>query len=77
MFESTNTNNKSFDETRILFLNNKRKNKKDIKAKKKHNKYDNDNLKRKCKQIVLENVIIFINNKIFEVYGGNIGKGFV
>ena len=77
MFESTNTNNKSFDETRILFLHNKRKNKNGFKAKQKHNKYDNDNLKRKCKQIILENVIIFINNKIFEVYGGNIGKGFV
>ena len=51
---------------------------------KKRNNYDptkkscklrNDNLKRKCKHLVIENVLQFINNKIFEVYKGNIGDG--
>ena len=70
-----NTNFKIYDETRIQFLNNKNKN--NNKEKKKHDKFDNDNLKRKCKKIVIENIIKFINNKIFEVYKGNIGKGFI
>ena len=38
-------------------------------------KLRNDNLKRKCKHLVIENVLKFINNKIYEVYEGNIGDG--
>ena len=46
-----------------------------IKSEKKHTKFSSDNLKRVCKHLVIENVMKFINKKIFEVYEGNIGKG--
>ena len=39
-----------------------------------HNKFSDDNLRRKCKHIVLENTMNFINDKIVDFYG-NIGKG--
>ena len=42
---------------------------------KKHTKFSYDNLKRKCKHLVIENVMDFINNKIYEAYDGNIGFG--
>ena len=45
------------------------------KSSKKHTKYYCDNLKRECKHLVIENVMKFINNKIYEVYEGNIGNG--
>ena len=45
------------------------------KSSKKHTKYSYDNLKRECKHLVIENVMKFINNKIYEVYEGNIGNG--
>ena len=60
------------------FLGNKRKeDSKEIKKKQKksHNKYAYDNLKRKCKHLVIESAIDFINKKIFEEYNGDIGKG--
>jgi hypothetical protein len=41
----------------------------------KHNKYTGDNLRRKCKQIILSNALIFINDKIKQIYNNNIGKG--
>ena len=45
------------------------------KSSKKHTKYSYDNLKRECKHLVIENVMKFINNKIYEIYEGNIGNG--
>lgn len=39
-----------------------------------HTKYSDDNMRRKCKHIVLENVMKFINEKIIELYI-NIGHG--
>ena len=39
-----------------------------------HNKYSDDNLRRKCKHLVLHNVMKFINDKIEEIYG-NKGYG--
>ena len=56
-------------------LNKKRNNDSEKKPKKPHTKYTYDNLKRKCKHLVIENVKEFINNKIKEEYNGNIGKG--
>ena len=54
-----------------------KKSQKDVikKSEKKHTKFSSDNLKRVCKHLVIENVMKFINKKIFEVYEGNIGKG--
>ena len=39
-----------------------------------HNKYSDDNLRRKCKHLVLQNLMKFINDKIKEIYG-HIGYG--
>ena len=59
-----------------ILLNNKRENNNKIK-KPKHTKYSYDNLKRECKHLVIENVMKFINKKIYEVYGGYIGNGLI
>ena len=40
-----------------------------------HNKFSDDNLRRKVKHIVLSDMMKFINNKISELYKGNIGNG--
>ena len=39
-----------------------------------HNKYSDDNLRRKCKHLVLKSFIDFINEKIEILYEGNIGN---
>ena len=39
-----------------------------------HNKYSDDNLRRKCKHLVLQNLMKFINDKIKEIYE-HIGYG--
>jgi hypothetical protein len=40
-----------------------------------HDKFSDDNLRRKTKHIALNELLKFINKKIFELYNGNIGKG--
>ena len=40
-----------------------------------HNKFSDDNLRRKVKHIILKNLMDFINDKIYYFYQGNIGKG--
>ena len=57
------------------FLNNKREKESKKRIRKPHNKYTFDNLKRESKHLVIENVMTFINKKIFEAYNGNIGYG--
>ena len=42
---------------------------------KKHTKFSYDNLKHKCKHLVIENLMKFINEKIYEAFEGNIGNG--
>ena len=44
-------------------------------SKNEHNKFSDDNLRRKCKHILLKNLMIFINKKINDIYGGKIGSG--
>ena len=44
-------------------------------SKRHHTKFSYDNLKRVSKHLLIENVINFINDKIFYVYNGNIGEG--
>ena len=70
---STKEINYSNNENRLL--GNKRE--KDLIkiAVKKDTKYRYDNLKRECKHLVIENVMKFINDKIYEAYKGNIGNG--
>lgn len=41
----------------------------------KHNRFSDDNLRKKCKHLVLDSVFNFINDKINEKYNGNIGCG--
>ena len=40
-----------------------------------HNKFSDDNIRRKCKHLVLNNCLKFINFKIDKIYNGNIGVG--
>ena len=40
-----------------------------------HDKYSDDNLRKKCKNIVLKNIFNFINKRIREIYKGKIGHG--
>ena len=43
--------------------------------KKTHNKFSDDNMRKKCKNIVLKYILEFINRKIREKYLGKIGYG--
>ena len=69
------TNERFFINTSNLLLNKKRENDYNPKSKEKHTKFSYDNLKRECKHLVIENVIKFVNDKIYEVYEGKIGHG--
>ena len=40
-----------------------------------HNKYSDDNLRRKCKHYIIKSLLDFINSQIKIVYGGKIGYG--
>lgn len=40
-----------------------------------HDKYSDDNLRKKCKNIILRYLLKFINDKIKELYKGKIGHG--
>ena len=46
-----------------------------IEDKKGHNKFSDDNLRKKCKNIILKYALEFINKKIKEKYKNNIGHG--
>ena len=41
----------------------------------KHNKFSDDNLRRKCKHIILNEILMFINDKINKIYDGDLGQG--
>ena len=40
-----------------------------------HIKFSEDNLRRKVKVLILNNILEFVNKKVKDVYQGNIGKG--
>ena len=40
-----------------------------------HDRYSDDNMRKKCKNIILKFALEFLNEKIKEKYDGNIGKG--
>ena len=40
-----------------------------------HNKYSDDNIRRKVKHLVLSDTMKLINKKIYDMYEGNIGNG--
>ena len=70
--ENEKISNKTDDDKNNIILNNSNDNKKNNKPK--HNKFSDDNLRKKCKHLVLSSVLEFINNKIFDIYEGNIGN---
>jgi len=72
-FGASNDSNCCIEQNK--FLNNKRDKDITVLKEKKHTKYSYDNLKRKCKHLVIENVLDFINKKIYEAYDGDIGIG--
>ena len=51
------------------------KKRKESNMKRKHNKFSDDNLRRKIKYIIISNLIKFINKKIYELYDGDLGEG--
>jgi hypothetical protein len=71
---------KNFKKNLIINDENKSENKKQLGRKRKndnsigvHNKFSDDNLRIKCKTLVLKNVMDFINKKIKIIYNGAIG----
>ena len=72
---NTSSDDEFFNYEENKLLNNKRKKDSKKKERKPHTKYTYDNLKRECKHLVIENIMTFINKKIYEVYNGDIGDG--
>ena len=77
-------NNKYYKIENPFYKDNKSKKKKcgrkrirpkDNKDKRVHNKYSDDNIRRRCKHLVLKNILDFINKQIINKYKGNIGNG--
>ena len=77
LVDKTNLNSNKIRENKnnnlisISHLGRKRKSEKTIGQ---HNRFSDDNLRRKCKHIMLDNIKDFINAKIKKIYNGNIGK---
>jgi len=65
----------NYSSTENIFINKKRENDIIKHSSEKSTKYRYDNLKRECKHLVIENVMKFINDKIYDEYKGNIGIG--
>ena len=53
----------------------RKRNREDNENKVEHDKYSDDNIRRKCKHIILRSVIEFLNEKIRSIYNNNIGNG--
>ena len=69
-FKILKTKDLKLKESKIL-LNKKRKNN----SNEKHTKFAEDNIERKCINIILNICLEFINKSIKKIYNGNIGKG--
>ena len=65
--EKNNNNNFQTQKSSNYKSNNEDKNRK-------HDKFTDDNLRKKCKYLLINNLIIFINKKIYSIYQGNIGN---
>ena len=77
-----NKENKGNQETKVNQKNKENKEKKLLGRKKRedsgsgdHNKFSDDNLRRKVKHLVIDSAFKFINEKIKKIYNGNIGHG--
>ena len=70
--QGSNTNSNIFITLPKNKIGRKRKNDPSIRE---HNKYACDNLRRKCKKLIINNALNFVNDTIKKVYNNNIGKG--
>ena len=61
------------EETKLL--GRKKNSKKEDGSESSHNKFADDNLRRKSKHIVLSELMEIINKKIYDIYNGNLGQG--
>jgi len=52
-----------------------RKRKRENESHNEHNKFSDDNIRRKCKHMIIKNLLGFINLKINKLYNGKIGHG--
>ena len=52
-----------------------RKRKRENEINNEHNKFSDDNIRRKCKHMIIKNLLKFINLKISKLYNGKIGHG--
>ena len=76
-FANNQKNNNLDKEVKMVkmdIINEKKVSKKDNKEKK-HTKYDDDNMRRKCKHLILDSVFNHINHMIRKLYNNNIGQG--
>ena len=67
--KNNNNNNNNFKTKKS---SNDKSNKESKKMK--HDKFTDDNLRKKCKYLLINNLMIFINKKIYSIYQGNIGN---
>ena len=70
-----NQNNNSLGKVKNMVIEIEKKETKKANTEKKHTKYDDDNMRRKCKHLVLDSVFNHINNMIRKLYNNNIGQG--
>lgn len=75
-YNQTQNKSKKIDENKKNFLNKKTKrSRSNPNNPNPHNKYSYDNILKKCKTLVLNSVMEFINKKIREIYNNKIGNG--
>ena len=83
--KSDKNNEENKDKNKDIFKNetnsnsqtfiNKKRGRAKIKGDYEHNKFSNDNMIRKCKHLVLDSLLYFINYMIEIIYEDSIGKG--
>lgn len=73
--QSINFPNISLLKNNIKPKSNKGRKRKNDNAQRIHTKFSEDNLRRKVKVLILNNILEFVNKKVKDVYQGNIGQG--
>lgn len=73
--QSNNKKNKALDKEVKMDIITEQKRTKKYNTEKMHTKYGDDNMRRKCKHLVLDSIFNHINNVIRKLYNNNIGQG--
>ena len=73
--QSNNQKNKALDKEDKTDIVIEEKRTKKYNSQKMHTKYGDDNMRRKCKHLVLDSIFNHINNVIRKLYNNNIGQG--